>query len=30
MNEVQEIGWGECCVCDDKEKGDLSLQQKGL
>ena len=23
MNEVQEIEWGECYVCDGKEKGDL-------
>ena len=23
MNEVQEIKWGECGVCDSEEKGDL-------
>ena len=30
MNEVQEIEWGECCVCDSKEKGDLRYTAKGI
>ena len=30
MNEVQEIEWEECCVCDGKEKGDLPSTTKGI
>ena len=30
MNEVQEIDWEECCVCDGKEKGDLRSTTKGI
>ena len=30
MNEVQEIEWEECCVCDGKEKDDLRSTTKGI
>ena len=30
MNEVQEIEWKECCVCDGKEKDDLRSTTKGI
>ena len=30
MNEVQEIKWEECCVCDGEEKGDLRSTTKGI
>ena len=30
MNEVQEIEWEKCCVCDGKEKGDLRFPTKGI
>ena len=30
MNEVQEVEWKECCVCDGKEKGDLCSTTKGI
>ena len=30
MNEVQEIEWEECCVCDGKEKGDLRSTTKKI
>ena len=30
MNEVQEVAWEECCVCDGKEKGDLCSTTKGI
>ena len=30
MNEVQEIEWEECCVCDGKEKGDLHSTTKEI
>ena len=30
MNEVQEIEWEECCVCDGEEKGDLRSTTKGI
>ena len=30
MNEVEEIEWEECCVCDGKEKSDLRSTTKGI
>ena len=30
MDEVQEIEWEKCCVCDNKEKGDLRSTTKGI
>ena len=30
MNEVQEIEWEECCICDSEEKGDLRSTAKGI
>ena len=30
MNEVQEIEWEECCVCDSKERDDLRTTTKGI
>ena len=30
MNEVQEIEWEQCCVCDGKKKGDLRSTTKGI
>ena len=30
MNEVQEIEWEECCVCDGGEKGDLCSTTKAI
>ena len=30
MNEVQEIEWEECCLCDGEEKGDLRSTTNGI